>query len=776
MAAEPTLAVRMVAKDEASDKIRALSRVTEQSGKKITNTQREMEAASKRLADRSKMSAAEVARAQSLMERRTGKALDGIRGELTKTLADMRKQRIETERNRKTVDRWVKDIKKAPPELRKYRRELQQLAREQRKNSAATTNATTTTGRFEGSLRNMVAAAGVAVFSMAALNQLLRQSIELTKRGTALYLDHELAIAGVATAAELSKNAQNANILALDQSAEALQRVSGTSSDAILQLETLAISYGATEKQARLLAEASVDFAAATGRDFEQIGRLVARTLGGYRGELGEIFPQVGTLTQEQLKQGDAIRLLKEEYGGFADKLSETSSKQLAIARASFDDMLQSVGGLTDLLVDFSGVGSGLTGALDSMAASNRTLIETIENLKRIVPGTGDLLRDNFEPLFLVAALTGDLIKARQEILDTANALSKVGTVLDQQDARFGRGPLGIPLPEVRPPLRGEPLISQQQFDVTVTRENIAAIVAGGKDALRVLNDIEKLGRPVPGVLKDYAVTLQKSVGTFQAWSDAQNDMTATILKLAPVFGRDAVDMAIRMVESGNALQQAQKALTAHTLELAKQRGLAALRHEASDPEFIRRPDARINPNRGGNLTRNLPGFLDAEIERTNKELEQAVDGAERFAEEANAGMVVVSASFASFLTDAINGVDNLAQSFQRFIAEAIAAIATQELARSGGTIGSIAGPIGGVIGSVVGAILPFNTQPGSVSFESQSQRTGNRELEAAATQLRVAAETIESRVEDLSEDVARRAVARWVLSDIEQAQERGVS
>ena len=126
--------------------------------------------------------------------------------------------------------------------------------------------------------------------------------------------------------------------------ASQLQQVTKFGDELILNNLALAKSFGASNTQAKRILSASTDLAEAFGTDLESATRNVAKTLGGYAGELGEVIPALKDLTQEQLRAGKGIELIAKQFGGTATERLNTFSGATAQLSNTFGDFLEEIG------------------------------------------------------------------------------------------------------------------------------------------------------------------------------------------------------------------------------------------------------------------------------------------------------------------------------------------------------------------------------------------------------------------------------------------------
>ncbi len=108
------------------------------------------------------------------------------------------------------------------------------------------------------------------------------------------------------------------------QAAE-LQSRSVLGDEVVIGQQAYLASLGMTEEQIGRVIEASAQLSAATGMTLDSAVKNLAKTFGGLTGELGESIPKLKELTVEQLKNGEAVDFILENYKGFAESAAQTA-------------------------------------------------------------------------------------------------------------------------------------------------------------------------------------------------------------------------------------------------------------------------------------------------------------------------------------------------------------------------------------------------------------------------------------------------------------------
>ena len=127
------------------------------------------------------------------------------------------------------------------------------------------------------------------------------------------------------------------------QAAELQSRSTFGDEEVIAQQAYLA-SLGMTERQINDVIEASAQLATATGMTLESAVKNLAKTYGGLTGELGESIPALKSLTAEQLKSGEAVKYILENYQGYAEAAAQSGTGSMRQLKNQLGDLAEQLG------------------------------------------------------------------------------------------------------------------------------------------------------------------------------------------------------------------------------------------------------------------------------------------------------------------------------------------------------------------------------------------------------------------------------------------------
>ena len=129
----------------------------------------------------------------------------------------------------------------------------------------------------------------------------------------------------------------------MEQAAELQSRSTFGDEEVIAQQAYLA-SLGMTERQINDVIEASAQLSTATEMTLESAVKNLAKTYGGLTGELGESIPALKSLTAEQLKSGEAVKYILENYHGYAEAAAQSGTGSMRQLKNQLGDLAEQLG------------------------------------------------------------------------------------------------------------------------------------------------------------------------------------------------------------------------------------------------------------------------------------------------------------------------------------------------------------------------------------------------------------------------------------------------
>lgn len=219
----------------------------------------------------------------------------------------------------------------------------------------------------------------------------------------------------------------------IQQFASDLQSVTAVSDDSILSMIGLAQSFVTTAEEAKELTAAALDFSVGAGISFEESIRRLGRGVQGASGDIANFAPEIRNLTREQLKAGDATRILAERFKDTA--LVKTFSGRIQQLSNLFDDLLANIG----LIVTKSPALVAVFGEISSkIAAVTKSITEFGKS--------GDVFGDLLLETIIFAKSINTLVIAPLELVFNIVKIAIAGTKLAIQGLilSLAKGALGV--------------------------------------------------------------------------------------------------------------------------------------------------------------------------------------------------------------------------------------------------------------------------------------------------------------------------------------------
>jgi len=158
----------------------------------------------------------------------------------------------------------------------------------------------------------------MGVFGAVSVVATLKKSIEL-------WGEQEQAMMKLSIAAQRFTRDAQGTYDRITKLSTNLQHLTGVGNETYQALGALGLSLGIAEEKIENATLAATLLSQVTGMDLNSAMKNLAKTQAGLTGELGEALPFLRELTQEQLRNGEAIDLVIQKYDGFAEQLSETT-------------------------------------------------------------------------------------------------------------------------------------------------------------------------------------------------------------------------------------------------------------------------------------------------------------------------------------------------------------------------------------------------------------------------------------------------------------------
>lgn len=168
-------------------------------------------------------------------------------------------------------------------------------------------------------------------------------TLPLVALGTASVMAADTQVQAEARLLTALKGREDIQRRLMAQAAE-LQSRSTFGDEEVIAQQAYLTSLGMTERQINDVIEASAQLSTATGMTLESAVKNLAKTYGGLTGELGESIPALKSLTAEQLKSGEAVRFILDNYKGYAEAAAESGAGSMRQLKNQLGDLAEKLG------------------------------------------------------------------------------------------------------------------------------------------------------------------------------------------------------------------------------------------------------------------------------------------------------------------------------------------------------------------------------------------------------------------------------------------------
>jgi len=224
---------------------------------------------------------------------------------------------------------------------------------------------------------------------------------QVAQVGTELYNSFgEAERAGIIFSQALKDNGNMADGAGkrLSDFASQLEKTTQFEGDATVAIMGNLAAMGLSEDKIHDLVQAATNLAAATGIDLETAVKQLNATLQGNAGMLGRQNAAVKALTTEQLKNGEAVRLVNEQYKGMAEVLGTSAFGAAEKLKNEMGNLREAMG--RAIATDFK----PLVTKISAAAAAAAVAINDKLDLGMAVSGRGSFSPDRIRELMKVQA------------------------------------------------------------------------------------------------------------------------------------------------------------------------------------------------------------------------------------------------------------------------------------------------------------------------------------------------------------------------------------
>lgn len=242
-----------------------------------------------------------------------------------------------------TTEGVEKGVKKIDQELKKVERTAEKTTKKTavdfKKLDTVMQEASNTASGFANKISSAASSGGLYVAAAVAAISATKKIGEVMRECTDAYKVQEKAERALEIAAKNNPYLDGQAVAGLKAFAGELQAVSEIGDETSIKLMAQLAATGRTEAQIRDIMKAAADYAAGTGVDIQSAVQTLNATFSGQAGALGRQIDGIKNLTEEELKNGAAVKAVAEKYKGLAENLADVKV-QAEGAKGDFKEMV----------------------------------------------------------------------------------------------------------------------------------------------------------------------------------------------------------------------------------------------------------------------------------------------------------------------------------------------------------------------------------------------------------------------------------------------------
>lgn len=230
---------------------------------------------------------------------------------------------------------------------------------------------------FTSKLGGVASSGGVAAAAITAAVMAAKKYIETLKEANEAYKVQEKAEKALSKAAENNPYLNGEGVERLKDFAGEIQKVSNYGDEATIDIMAQLAATGRSEAEIMKIMAAAADYAAAKHIDLKTAAETLNSTYSGMAGTMGRQIAEIKDLTDEQLKNGDAIDLIAKKYKGFAADAVDSGTQ----AKNAFGDFMESVGRIAN--PTFEALSAKSKSFWESMTSHMESFNKALENARK---------------------------------------------------------------------------------------------------------------------------------------------------------------------------------------------------------------------------------------------------------------------------------------------------------------------------------------------------------------------------------------------------------
>jgi hypothetical protein len=185
-------------------------------------------------------------------------------------------------------------------------------------------------------------------------------------------LNYEREMLALSTSLKAVNLFSERNVKSISAFGSEMQAAAGLAGGLVQTLTAQNVTMLKSVENAEALTEASIALSKARGIDLEAANQLLIRSLSGEAGQLKRLIPEINSMTEAQLRSGEAVRLVSGRFREFISADFDTAGGKITRLGLAYEDLQESIGVST--LKGFQA-----TGAFENLAKALGLMQKNVE-------------------------------------------------------------------------------------------------------------------------------------------------------------------------------------------------------------------------------------------------------------------------------------------------------------------------------------------------------------------------------------------------------------
>jgi hypothetical protein len=263
-------------------------------------------------------------------------------------------------------------------------------------------------GSFAGSLASG-AVLGAVKFIGSAISSIFSSAIAGANQ-------QEAALNKLSNSLRITGEFSRATLKDFESFASGIQNVTKFGDELVLNQLAIAKTFGATNDQAKLVVRTAADLATALGTSLDSAVEQLSGTLNGSIGRLGKVVPELKSLTEEQLRAGEGLRILSERFNGFAQRDAASFGGATAKLKNAVGDLGEEFGFLITKNEDVKFLLGVITSGIESLSNAVKSAAPAFSATTNAIATLFGKINDAEQARSNIAALDIEINRLKQSL------------------------------------------------------------------------------------------------------------------------------------------------------------------------------------------------------------------------------------------------------------------------------------------------------------------------------------------------------------------------